>query len=72
MALGIRKLVVLVLVAAVFLLANWLEKMGAVDSARHLRREYLTGPAITIIVVLLILLVRPGPEAASKARGLSA
>ena len=32
MALGIRKLVVLVLVAAVFLLANWLEKMGAFDS----------------------------------------
>ena len=72
MTLGIRKLVVLVLVVAVFLLANvwlvvnWLEKVGAVDLAEYLRREYLTGTAITIIVVLLILLVKPSREAAGR------
>ncbi len=66
MSLGIRKLVILVLVAALFLLANawlvvsWLEDKGVVGFARHLRKEYLTGTAITIIVVLLILLVGPG------------
>ena len=72
MTLGIRKLVVLVLVAAVFLLANvwlvvnWLETAGAVDFAKHVRKEYLTGTAITIIIVLLILLVKPGREAAGR------
>ena len=32
---------------------------GVVDWARHIRAEYLTGTAVTIIVVLLILLVSP-------------
>jgi len=41
MTLGIRKLAVLILVGAVFLLANWLEKAGAVDFAKHVRKEYL-------------------------------
>ena len=72
MTLGIRKLVVLVLVGAIFLLANvwlvvnWLEKAGAVDFAKHVRKEYVTGTAITIIVVLLILLVKPGREASGR------
>ena len=66
MTLGLRKLIVLLLVAAVFLLANmwlvvhWLQEQGAVDLARHIWSEYLTETAITIIVVLLILLVGPG------------
>jgi len=67
-SLGIRKLVVLILVGAIFLLANvwivvnWLEKVGAVEFAKNVKSEYLTGTAITIILVLLILLVRPGKE----------
>ena len=66
MALGVRKLIVLGLVASVFLLANvmfvahWLNEVGAIEFARDIRREFLTGTAITIIVVLLILLVKPG------------
>ena len=65
MTLGVRKLIVLVLVAALFLLANfilvagWLQEKGVIDWAKDARKEYLTGTAITIIVVLLILLVAP-------------
>ena len=72
MSLGIRKFIVLVLVAAVFLLANawlvanWLADAGIIDGAKHIRKEYLTGTAISIIVVLLILLVRPGRAAAGR------
>ena len=72
MALGIRKTIVLVLVAAIFLLANmwlvmnWLEEKGVIDLATHIRTEYLTGTAITIIVSLLILLVKPAREAAGR------
>ena len=63
MTLGIRKLIVLVLAAALFLVANlifvtnWLAEKGVIDWAKYVHREYLTGTAITIIVVLLILLV---------------
>ncbi len=65
MTLGIRKLIVLSLVAALFLVANvmfvtnWLAEKGVIDWARYVHKEYLTGTAITIIVVLLILLVSP-------------
>ena len=65
MTLGIRKLIVLVLAAALFLVANlifvtnWLAEKGVIDWAKYIHREYLTGTAITIIVVLLILLVAP-------------
>ena len=68
MTLGIRKLIVLGLVAAVFLLGNvwlvvsWLQEHGVIDWARYLRAEYLTGTAMTIIIVLLILLVRTGSD----------
>ena len=63
MSLGIRKLVVLVSVGSVFLLANlwfvanWLDEHGVVSWARHIRAEYITGTAITIIIALMILLV---------------
>jgi len=66
MTLGIRKLIVLVLAAAMFLVAdlifvaNWLADKGVIDWAQGIRKEYLTGTAITIIVVLLILLASPG------------
>ncbi len=73
MTLRIRKTIVLVLVAAIFLLANmwlvmnWLEDKGVIDMAKYVRTEYLTGTAITIIIALLILLVKPGREAAGRA-----
>ena len=69
MRLGIRKLVVLILVGSIFLLANvwfvvkWLEEAGIVEFAKYVKTEYLTGTAITIVAVLLILLVKPGKEA---------
>jgi hypothetical protein len=65
MTLGRRKLIVLVLAAILFLLANLvfvanrLQEKGVIDWAKYVHREYLTGTAITIIVVLLILLVAP-------------
>ena len=67
-SLGIRKIVVLILLGSIFLLANvwfvvkWLDEHGVVEGAKNLKSEYLTGTAITIILVLLILLVRPGKE----------
>lgn len=65
MTLGIRKLIVLVMAGSIFLVANmlmvaaWLQEKGVIDVARFIRKEYLTGTAITIIVTLLILLVSP-------------
>ena len=72
MSLTIRKAVVLGLIGSILLLgnilfvANWLTEKGAVDWARDIRTEYLTGTAITIIVALLILLVKPAREAAGR------
>ena len=66
--LGIRKLFVLSLVGGIFLLANvmfvahWLNETGVVEWAAHLRRDFLTGTAITVIIALLILLVKPRAE----------
>jgi di/tricarboxylate transporter len=63
MTLGIRKLIVVSLVGGVFLLANflwitsWLQEKGVIDWAKDVRKEYLTGTTITIIIVLLILLI---------------
>ena len=65
MTLGLRKLLVLCLVGSVVLLANfvvvgaWLTDRGVIDFACRVCKEYLTGTAITITVVLLILLVSP-------------
>ena len=65
MSLTMRKVVVLGLIGTILLLGNivlvtnWLAEHGAVDWARGIRAEYLTGTAVTIIVVLLILLVSP-------------
>ena len=65
MSLTIRKAIVLGLIGSILLLGNivlvtnWLAEHGAVDWARYVRAEYLTGTAVTIIVVLLILLVSP-------------
>jgi len=68
MSLSTRKFLVLCcvgvifLVANIWLVANWLEEKGAIGFARHIKTEYLTGTAITIIIVLVILLVKPGRE----------
>jgi hypothetical protein len=68
MSLTIRKVIVLGLIGSVLLLgdillvANWLAERGVVDWARRLRAEYVTGTAVTIIVVLLILLVSPATK----------
>ena len=65
MTLTIRKVVVLGLIGSILLLgnivlvANWLSESGVADWAQYVRAEYLTGTAVTIIVVLLILLVSP-------------
>ena len=72
MSLTIRKAVVLGLIGSILLLgnillvANWLAEKGTVDWARNIRSEYLTGTAVTIVVVLLVLLVSP----TAGARGL--
>ena len=74
MSLSTRKAVVVVTVVAVFMVANiwivanWLEEKGVIGFAAHVKAEYLTGTAITIIVVLLILLVKPGAERAGILR----
>jgi len=74
MSLTIRKVIVLGLLGAVLLLgnilfvANWLAERGVVDWARHLRAEYVTGTAVTIIVVLLILLVSPRAKSGGLVR----
>ena len=66
MALRIRKLIVVSVIAAVIVLANvwviagWLDDVGVVAWARNLRSEYFTGTALAVIVVLLFLL---GPSA---------
>jgi len=66
MTLGTRKLVIAGAVATVILLANflvlarWLDNIGLVGWARGVRAEYLTGTALTIIVVLFVLTVPHG------------
>ena len=65
MTLTIRKTIVLGLIGTVLLIgnilfvANWFAEKGVVDWAKNIRAEYLTGTAITIVAVLLILLVSP-------------
>jgi len=65
MSLAIRRMVVLGLIGSILQLGNvlfvasWLAEKGVVDWARDIRAEYLTGTAVTIIVVLLMLLVGP-------------
>ena len=69
MALGIRKLMVIGLVALIVAAANimviaaWLQQVGLIDWARWLQREFLTGTAITILIALLILLTPAGAGA---------
>jgi hypothetical protein len=65
MTLTTRKIIVLgligmlVLIGNILFVANWLSEKGVTGWAQSIRAEYLTGTAITIIAVLLILLVSP-------------
>lgn len=80
MTLGRRKIIVAAAVAAILILANffvlarWLDDIGVIRWAQGLRHEYLTGTALTIIVVLLVLIVPQsrvlivGREALSRCR----
>ena len=74
MSLKTRKLLLMAGIAVVLVLANvwgiasWLDKAGVVNLARCVRREYLTGTAITIIVVLLVLLMPPAGQFIKRCR----
>jgi len=65
MSLGIRKILVIGLIGAIFLagnvllVANWLVEKGVPEKANWLRENFLTGTAIAVIVALLVLLVNP-------------
>jgi len=75
MSLGIRKWIIITMLALIFLLgnilliANWLIDMGVCDWAHFVRREFLTGTAITIIITLLILLVNPNRQISNARAG---
>ena len=76
MSLGIRKVIVIGLVAGVFVMANalviagWLADRGLIDWAAGIRQEFLTGTAVAVIVALLILLV-PATRSGRSIWGLS-
>lgn len=65
MTLTTRKYLIIGSVAAVLLLAgaytvaSWLDRLGLIWWAQELRDEYLTGTALSIIVVLLALVGAP-------------
>lgn len=65
MSLTVRKSIVIFAVGLVLLLANvaalvaWLDQTGVIAWAQHVREEFLTGTAITVILALIVLLVSP-------------
>lgn len=65
MTITVRRLIVVVPIAAVLLLANflvlaeWLDGIGVIGWARSLHAEYVTGTAITIVAALLVLVPAP-------------
>lgn len=62
MTIKMRRLIVVVPIASILLLANflalgeWLHRTGVIGLARSINAEYITGTAITVIAALLILL----------------
>ena len=60
MSLTVRKIVVLGLIGAIFLMANilivanWIAESGIAEKAGWVRREFLTGTAVAVILVLLL------------------
>jgi len=75
MTLGLRKIIVISIIGLIFLagnillVANWLVEKGVDQKANWIRREFLTGTAIAVIVALLILLVSPNKIGGSRAVG---
>ena len=65
MSLTVRKIIVLGLIGINFLVgnilmvANWISDTGLAEKAGWVRREFLTGTAVAVILVLFILLVSP-------------
>ena len=65
MNLKIRKIIVLLMIGAVFLaanilvVANWITESGIAEKANWVRETFLTGTAIAVIITLLILFVNP-------------
>ena len=63
MTLGTRKIIVAGVVAVIlflanfFVLARWLDNIGLIPWAQTVHERYITGTAITIIVVLLVLVL---------------
>jgi len=59
MTIKMRRLIVVVPTASILLLANflalgeWLERVGVVGWARSINAEYITGTAITALLLLL-------------------
>lgn len=74
MSLTIRKIIVvgligmLILIGNILFVANWLSERGVIDWAQNVKAEYLTGTAITVIAVLLLLLVSPRVKAGGLVR----
>jgi len=68
LSLGIRKMIVVGLIGTVLLMGNvvlvidWMQAQGWIEWAQSVRHDYLTPTALTIVVVLLILLVKPRVE----------
>ena len=75
MTLTSRKIIIILLIGAIFLLgnilvvANWIAESGVAEKANWLRHEFLTGTAATIILTLLILLVSPKTNNTSRTLG---
>ena len=74
MSLAIRKCIVLGLIGTIFLTANilvvtsWITDSGIAEKAGWVRKEFLTGTALAVILTLLVLLVGP-KSTGSKALG---
>lgn len=56
------------LMANILVVASWIAETGIAEKAGWVRREFLTGTAIVVILALLILLVSPR-NASGKAIG---
>ncbi len=54
--------------ANILVVANWISDTGIAEKAGWVRREFLTGTAVAVILVLLLLLVSP-KNATSKLVG---
>ena len=56
----------ILLLAGAFTLVSWLDTLGLIGFAQALRDEYVTGTALTIIVVLLALVGNPVGRLAAR------